>query len=419
MISFLFVICNNKKSTETGSGFYALSIIKLENNVLSDYTTVAWMEVVYMRNIQTVNRFEILLVDDSPEHIEAAVSVFRESNFMVRVATKGSTALKLLEQHTPDIILLDVYIPEMDGFEICKMIKSNPKFCNIPIIFLTSSNDADSIKKGFELGAQDYVVKPFNISELLARVNTHIKLRRQAESLIEVNRELDSFCYSIAHDLKAPLLSITKLSEYLVSDYMHKLDDDGHDLISNIQEKSTEVLGIIDHLLEFSKMCKMQLQSENINLENLFLDVYNELMMLHPQRQVQFHLNHLPNIDGDPVMIKILVLNIIANALKYTSNRIVAIIEVTSFDNENEYIISVEDNGAGFDMRYSSRLFKVFQRLHSQNEFEGSGVGLAICQKILNRHNGMAWMTAEVDKGACFYFRFPKSAANPLISDYL
>ncbi len=372
-----------------------------------------------MRNIKMENKFEILLVDDTPEHIEAAVSVFCKSNFMVRVATKGSTALKLLEQHTPDIILLDVYMPEMDGFEICKVIKKNPKFSNIPIIFLTSSNDEESIKEGFKLGAQDYVVKPFNISELLARVNTHIKLRRQAESLIEANRELDSFCYSIAHDLKAPLLSIAKLSEYLVSDYMDKLDNDGHDLIFNIQEKSTEVLGIIDHLLEFSKMGKMPLQSENINLHNLFLDVYNELMKLHPQRQVQLHLNHLPNIDGDPVMIKILVLNIISNALKYTGNRDVAIIEVTSFDNENEYIISVVDNGAGFDMRYSSRLFKVFQRLHSQNEFEGSGVGLAICQKILNRHNGIAWMTGEVDKGACFYFRFPKPSANPLISDYL
>lgn len=363
-----------------------------------------------MGNIQMANKFEILLVDDTPEHIEAAVSVFCESNFKVRVATKGSTALNLLEQHTPDIILLDVYMPEMDGFEICKVIKKNPKFSNIPIIFLTSSNDEESIKKGFKLGAQDYVVKPFNISELLARVNTHIKLKRQAQSLIEANHELDSFCYSIAHDLKAPLLSIAKLSEYLKSDYMDKLDDDGHDLIINIQEKSTEVLGIIDHLLEFSKMSKMPLQSENINLENLFLDVYNELMKLHPQRQVNLHLNHLPNIYGDPVMIKILVLNIIANAIKYTGNRNAAIIEVTSFDNENEYIISVEDNGAGFDMRFSSRLFQVFQRLHSQNEFEGSGVGLAICQKILKRHNGLAWMTGEVDKGACFYFSFPKKS---------
>lgn len=352
---------------------------------------------------------EILLIDDTPEHIEAAVSVFSKNNYRVRIATKGLAALKLLQQYPPDIILLDIYMPEMDGFEICRWIKNNPEFNSIPIIFLTSSNDEESIRQGFELGAQDYVVKPFNHSELLARVNTHIKLKRQAQSLIEANRELDSFCYSISHDLKAPLLSLSKLTEYFAADYQDKLDDDGHDLLVHIQDKSAEVLGIIDHLLEFSKMCEMQLQSENIQLGNLFLDVYHDLMRLQPQRRVEFNVDHLPNIYGDPVMIKLLVLNILSNALKYTSNNDNVVIEVACFDNENEYIFSVKDNGVGFDMRYSSRLFKVFQRLHAQSEFEGSGVGLAICQRILKRHNGRAWMTGEVDKGAIFYFSLPKN----------
>ncbi|HWP96553.1 MAG TPA: response regulator [Syntrophomonadaceae bacterium] len=362
-----------------------------------------------MESIQMNNQAEILLIDDTPEHIEAAVSVFSENNFRVRIATKGSTALKLLKQHLPDIILLDIYMPEMDGFEICQVIKSNPDFSSIPIIFLTSSNDEESIKRGFELGAQDYVIKPFNISELLARVNTHIKLKRQAQSLTEANRELDSFCYSISHDLKAPLLSLKKLTEYLAQDYGDRLDGDGHDLLVHIQDKSKEVLAIIDHLLEFSKMCEMQLHSENIQLEKLFHDVHQELIKLQPQRQVEFHLDHLPEIYGDPLMIKLLVFNILSNAMKYTRNEAIAVIKVASFDTEDEFIIAVKDNGAGFDMRYSDRLFKVFQRLHSQQEFEGSGVGLAICQRILKRHQGKAWMTGEVDKGAAFYFSFPKN----------
>lgn len=361
-----------------------------------------------MKKQQSVVQPEILLVDDTPAHIEASVSVLRQNNFSVRIASKGSTALKLLEQHTPDLILLDVYMPVMDGFEVCKAIKSNKAFSSIPIIFLTSSNDEESIKKGFELGAQDYVVKPFNTSELLARVNTHIKLQQQTESLKEANRELDSFCYTVSHDLKAPLLSINKLIEYLAADYSDKLDSDGHDLLETIREKSKEVVSIVDHLLEFSKMCEMQMQREEIQLKEIFGEVFDELTSQETERNICFGLQELPCINGDKVMLKLLIKNILSNALKYTRTKEEAIIEVSSSESENEYTVSVKDNGVGFNMEYSSRLFGVFQRLHSNSEFEGSGIGLAICQRILKRHGGKAWMVGEVDKGATFYFAFPK-----------
>ncbi|KLU65945.1 phytochrome-like protein cph1 [Desulfosporosinus acididurans] len=362
-----------------------------------------------MNFTQAMNQPEILLVDDTPEHIETAVMMLRESNFKVRIATKGSTAFKLIEQHPPDLILLDVYMPEMDGFDICRILKTESDFNYIPIIFLTSSNDAESIKKGFELGAQDYVVKPFNTSELLARVHTHIKLKKQTESLLKSNQELDSFCYTVAHDLKAPLLSLRKLTEYLALDYSTLLDNDGLELIDTIQQKSQEVVKLVDHLLELSRMSEMPMNIEPINLEQLFRKVYDELINLEPPRNVNLRINYIPFIQGDPVMIKLLVINILSNALKYTRIRKDACIDISSSENETEYIISVRDNGAGFDMRYASRLFSVFQRLHSQNEFEGSGVGLAIVQKILKRHHGLAWMTGKVDEGATFYFSLPKT----------
>lgn len=366
------------------------------------------MEMILLEIIQKNNQPEILLVEDTPEHIEAVVTILQKNNFRIRIAKKWSIALKLLSQHQPDLILLDIYMPEMDGFELCETIKRNRAYSSIPIIFLTARDDEDSIRKGFELGAQDYVIKPFNTSELLARVKTHIKLKQQTESLKEANRELDSFCYTIAHDLKAPLLSINKLIEYLIADYRLKLESEGQELVTIIQEKSLEVIAIIEHLLEFSKMCEMPMQNEVIQLEHLFFDVYNELNQLQGQRQVKLNLISLPNVTGDPVMMRMLVSNILSNALKYTRNKEIAMIEVSFSERENEYIFAVKDNGVGFDMRYSARLFGVFQRLHSQNEFEGSGVGLAICQKILKRHNGQAWMIGEVDKGATFYFSFPK-----------
>ncbi len=360
-----------------------------------------------MNSMQKGGKPEILLVDDTPEHIEASVAVL-QSSYKVRIATKGNTALKLIEAHMPDLILLDVYMPEMDGFEVCRRIKENKDFNGIPIIFLTASNDEESIKKGFELGAQDYVVKPFNISELLARVKTHIQLKRQTESLREANRELDSFCLTVSHDLKAPLLSVNKLIEYFIADYRDHVDRSGQELLTTIREKSIEVVGIVDHLLNFSKMCEMQINKEPVNLSRLFQEAYRELLEQEPPRRVSFKAEGLPVINGDAVMIKLLVSNILSNALKYTRNRKTALIEATFSENDDEYVISVSDNGVGFDMNYSSRLFGVFQRLHSQNEFEGSGIGLAICQRILKRHNGRAWMTGEVDAGATFYFAFPK-----------
>ncbi|MDF2985180.1 MAG: response regulator receiver sensor signal transduction histidine kinase [Eubacterium sp.] len=361
-----------------------------------------------MNSNTSIDKYEILIVDDTPEQIEMAMLVLKSNNYKVRVATRGAAALKLLEKQIPDLILLDIFMPEIDGFELCKLIKANENFKNIPVIFLTSSDDEDSIRKGFESGAQDYVTKPFNTTELLARVNTHIKLKEQTESLYLANRELDSFCYSIAHDLKAPLLSVRKLIDYLSLDYTDKLGEDGNSLIMNIQKKSAELTGIIDHLLEFSRMCEMEMNFEPVNLHMLIRNVFDELMLAEPQRIAKLNLARLPEITGDGIMLRILMTNILSNALKYTSPLPAAIIDIDYTEHQNDYVFCISDNGVGFDMKYSSRLFQVFQRLHSSKEFEGSGVGLSICQRILKRHNGRAWMTGEVNNGASFYFSFPK-----------
>jgi signal transduction histidine kinase len=361
-----------------------------------------------MKNILLSNPSDILLVDDTPEHIESAVLVLKDSNFRIRVATCGDTALKLIHSKKPDLILLDIYMPQMDGFELCRLIKSTPDLKSIPIIFLTSFNDEESIRKGFDSGGQDYVVKPFNATELLARVNTHLMLKRQEESLKEANKELDSFCYTVSHDLKSPLLSLNKLVEFLSSDHLSQLDQDGRELVLNIQEKSSEVINTVDRLLEFSKMCEMKIHCEMFNLNEMFLDIFNDLKNLEPHRKISLNIESLPLVYGDRVMIRLLILNILSNAFKYTRHKDAAIIDIRSVEGKNEYIFSINDNGAGFDMRYSSRLFGVFQRLHSKDEFDGSGVGLAICQRIVKRHNGKAWMTGEIDKGATFYFCLPK-----------
>ncbi|WP_158453479.1 sensor histidine kinase [Pelosinus fermentans] len=227
--------------------------------------------------------------------------------------------------------------------------------------------------------------------------------------LHQANQELNHFCHSVAHDFKSPLQSINKLSQYFMRDYADKVDSNGQELITHIQNKSAEVVDITDHLLELSRMSQKQIAMEDIKLEPLFREVYDELIELQPERQVVFKIKQLPMIHGDPIMIKILMTNILSNALKYTRNCEQAIIEVTSAEDEDNYIISVKDNGAGFDMSESSRLFKIFERLHSVDQFEGTGVGLVVCQKILKRHNGKAWINGKVNEGAVFSFSFPKN----------
>jgi light-regulated signal transduction histidine kinase (bacteriophytochrome) len=155
-------------------------------------------------------------------------------------------------------------------------------------------------------------------------------------------------------------------------------------------------------------MSQKQIKTEPVSLEELFWTVYSKLRMLGPQRQVEYTVAELPTVQGDPIMLEILATNILDNALKYTRNRQQTTIDVTFTEDENNYIVSVKDNGAGFDMEDSSRLFKILERLHPVDQFEGTGIGLVTCQKILKRHGGKAWITGKVDEGATFFFSFPK-----------
>lgn len=241
---------------------------------------------------------------------------------------------------------------------------------------------------------------------------TRANLISNQESLQQANQELNHFCHSVAHDFKSPLQSINKLSKYLIRDYADKLDRNGQELVNHIQNKSAEVVTITDHLLELSRMSQKQIKTEPVSLEELFWTVYSELRRIGPKRQVECTIAELPTVQGDPIMLKILVTNILDNALKYTQNREQATIDVTFTEDENNYIVSVKDNGAGFDMEDSSRLFKILERLHSADKFEGTGVGLVTCQKILKRHGGKAWMTGKVDEGATFFFSFPKDSSS-------
>jgi len=232
-----------------------------------------------------------------------------------------------------------------------------------------------------------------------------------AERTLELeaaNKELESFSYSVSHDLRAPLRSIHGYMNIFAEEYGGKLDAEATRLINIIQHNARRMGQLIDDLLAFSRLGRKELMKGTISMEDMVDSIWEELLKEQNGREVEFTRASLPPAFADSVTMRHVWTNLLSNALKYTSRKPKAIIEVGGQEEEGRILYYVRDNGSGFDMRYYEKLFGVFQRLHSQEEFEGTGVGLAIVQRILNRHGGAIWADASPDVGATFYFSLPR-----------
>jgi signal transduction histidine kinase len=233
------------------------------------------------------------------------------------------------------------------------------------------------------------------------------QLRQRAEQLEAANKELEAFSYSVSHDLRAPLRAIDGFSRVILEDYTDKFDGEGKRVL-NIIRDSTQKMGLlIDDLLAFSRLGRQEMRFWEINMDKLANAVFEELKSTAQERKLQLNLKTLPTAYGDRAMIRQIFVNLFSNAVKFTRPKKTAIIEVGGRVEGDENIYYVKDNGVGFDMQYVNKLFGVFQRLHSASEFEGTGVGLAIVQRIIHRHGGRVWAEGKVDEGAAFYFTLP------------
>lgn len=354
----------------------------------------------------TINYAEILVVDDMPDHIAYSGTILRAEGYRVFAATSGKAAFKFLERKIPDLILLDIQMDDIDGLTLCRIFKENPQTKDIPIIFLTAETSPETIQQGFALGGCDYVKKPFIKEEYLARVRTHLQISAQQKELAAANNELNLFCSAVSHDLKAPFNIINMLIEMLRNELSGIQNDDISNIMDMITAKSTQTKTMIERLFDFSKMCNITPRMTMVNIQEIIQTTFQELHDLSPERDIDFRCGELPEVKGDPVLLQAVVKNLLANAIKYTSKRKKAVIEVSGHVTQNNRIIKIKDNGSGFDMAYADKLFQVFQRLHSEEEFEGSGVGLALVSRIMKRHNGEVKAYGELDKGAEFSLIF-------------
>lgn len=234
------------------------------------------------------------------------------------------------------------------------------------------------------------------------------KVEARTNELQMANKELEAFSYSVSHDLRAPLRSINGYMNIFAEDYTSKLDDEAKRLMTIIINNAKRMGQLIDDLLAFSKLGRKELTKSNVSMHDMAMGIYEELKKMDEQRMVEFTMQSIPDIKADHVTIKQVWVNLISNALKYSRNVDNAAIEIGSEEKNDMVIYYVKDNGAGFDMQYYDKLFGVFQRLHTSKEFEGTGVGLAIVQRIVSRHGGRVWATAVPNQGATFFFSLPR-----------
>ncbi len=362
---------------------------------------------------ETVN---ILLVDNEPGGLLALEAILEPLGQRLITARSGQEALRELLAHDFALILLDIQMPEMDGFRTAELIRERERSRHTPIIFLTASYESEvQVFRGYAVGAVDYVFKPLQPDILRSKVSVFVDLarttevvRKQAAELEAANKDLESFGYSVSHDLRAPLRAIDGYSNILRETCGDKLGDENKRVLGKIIESTQRMETLIEDLLAFSQLGRRPISAVEIDMDELAREVVDELRGVPGQQVPQCVLKPLPVGWGDRSLIRQVWFNLLSNAIKFTGTREVPSIELGGVSEDARNVYYVKDNGAGFDMRYYDKLFGVFQRLHSTREFPGTGVGLAIVQRVVVRHGGRAWAEGKPGEGATFYFALPK-----------
>jgi len=356
--------------------------------------------------------YKILIVDDVPNNIKVAANILQREKYKLFFATSGSSALAKVKSNKFDLILLDVMMPEMDGFEACKQIRNDPDIQDVPIIFLTAKTDTESIVKGFELGATDYVTKPFDGAELLARVKTHLALQCAKEELQELNATKDKFFSIIAHDLRSPFTSLLGLTEGIIENIDYYSKNDIKKFVETLKTSAETVFALLENLLAWSRLQRgiMERSPKEISLDEIVR--HNVFLFQSGAEQKQITPRNLVQentiVYADYNMIHTVMRNLISNALKFTDTG--GTIEISAQTNEHNVEVAVSDTGIGISDEAVSKLFRIDVKYSSVGTAgeRGTGLGLSLCKELVEKNGGTIWIESKVGKGTTFRFTLPK-----------
>lgn len=405
---------------------------------------------------------KILVVDDNDDNLFTIETLLQAEGYQIVKATSGRQALKiLLAQIDFALILMDVQMPNLSGFETASLIYEREKLRHIPIIFITAHDYGDeNMFKGYETGAVDFIYKPINADFLRMKVSVFVDLYRkthqliaQEQKLIAINRslenevkerklseekvnalnlqllknidkleaankDLDRFAFMASHDLQEPLRKILTFSERLCTKYGDQLDDEGKRYISRIQISTERLQILIKDIMTFAKVSMEKSSFEQSDLNKLVIEVLGDMESIIDEKRANISVGPLPSLFINPTLIRPLFYNLIHNALKYSKPNVEPKVHIyaetdaqsngqTTGVNKKYCRIYVEDNGIGFDQKYAEQIFEMFKRLHHHDEYEGTGIGLAFCKKIVEQHEGFISARSARDQGSTFIVSLP------------
>ena len=415
----------------------------------------------------------ILVVDDTAENLRLLSTMLTQSGYTPRCVINGKMALRACNSNPPDLILLDIMMPEMNGYEVCQHLKLEAKTREIPVIFISAKDEVFDKVNAFAVGGVDYISKPFQFEEVLARIESHLSLRnlqkqlkeqnvllqeeimsrlavektlqeknlilqqeistrravekalqeqnlvlqqeisnrQRAESallksnqeLARSNAELEQFAYVASHDLQAPLATIASYAQLLEKRYKDQLDSKASKFIDNIVHGCTRMQTLIDDLLEYSRVGRSRKPFQLTDCNHAVEQALANLQGAIRETQAVVTYSELPSVMGDISQLVQLFQNLVGNSIKYRHDA-PPVVHITACKQEKDWLFSVSDNGIGIATQHQARIFQIFQRLHTQKEYSGTGIGLAICQKIVERHGGYIWVESKPGQGSTFYF---------------
>lgn len=364
----------------------------------------------------------ILIVDDTPDNLRLLSATLGDRNYEVQCAINGQLALMAVKNNPPDLILLDIKMPQMDGYEVCSALKIMPEVAEIPVIFLSALDDVLDKVKAFSVGGVDYITKPFQVEEVLARVENQLTIRRLQrqlkhqnsrlkqlnEDLKRSNQELEQFAYIVSHDLQQPLQTITGFAELMLTlKSQIQFEEEAEEYVLPILDEGVRLQELIKNLLHYSRVGTKRHPFEMTDCNVLLSETLTNLHLAIAESNAIINHDDLPTVFGDRVQLGQLFQNLIGNALKYHRPGVSPKITISALEKEKMWQFGIHDNGIGIPAEQGDRIFQIFQRLHTSREYPGNGIGLAICRKIIDRHGGRIWVESEVGVGTSFYFTLP------------